>query len=183
MVFDFITHPLIYDPVLGRVVWEPLDVDPVDPPRVVYRVTSCCGRRVTDHVVPEAELSPSDRRFLLHGSGVRVKANVRLIDWIMADDFIAARKRPGMLRLRLFGLYQRACRSSGEYDRLDLEVEVLGSLLEEASLCGMHVDHVFPLNGKRVSGLHVRSNLMMVSARWNRAKRNRYPARLVRRSV
>lgn len=187
MVFDFRNEGLVYDREAGRVRWlsdaKASGVVPIPFRSVVYRVSSSCGRRVFDHVVPEAELSPTDRRWLLMGSGVRVKANIRLIDWIMADDMTGARKRQGMLRLRLFGLIERGCRSAGEYDRFDREVDLLGSVLEEASLCGMQVDHIFPLNGERVSGLHVRSNLMMVSARWNRAKRNRYPARLVRRSI
>lgn len=38
----------------------------------------------------------------------------------------------------------------------------------------VHVDHVIPLNGKRVCGLHVHNNLRIIPASDNYAKRNRY---------
>lgn len=37
-----------------------------------------------------------------------------------------------------------------------------------------HVDHVLPLNGKKVSGLHVAQNLRAIPATDNMKKRNRY---------
>ena len=37
-----------------------------------------------------------------------------------------------------------------------------------------HVDHIIPLQGENVSGLHIPSNLQVVPARWNIAKGNRW---------
>lgn len=39
-----------------------------------------------------------------------------------------------------------------------------------------HVDHVIPLQGETVSGLHVHENLRIIPARDNRSKHNRFEA-------
>ena len=40
---------------------------------------------------------------------------------------------------------------------------------------GMHVDHVIPLQGKFVSGLHVETNLQLLTPTANYRKRNKFP--------
>ena len=50
----------------------------------------------------------------------------------------------------------------------------ISAIYKEAAERGMHVDHIVPLKGKNVSGLHVEYNLQLLDPLENRRKGNTY---------
>lgn len=54
-------------------------------------------------------------------------------------------------------------------------LKAIRSFYLEASRRGLEVDHVIPLKGELVSGLHVETNLQLLTAEENSKKRNSFP--------
>lgn len=56
----------------------------------------------------------------------------------------------------------------------DDDLKMIREIYDEAREKGMQVDHIIPLQGKNVSGLHVPSNLQLLTRSENASKRNFY---------
>ena len=52
--------------------------------------------------------------------------------------------------------------------------DAIAAIYKKATELGMHVDHIIPLRGKLVSGLHVETNLQLLTPQENMKKGNRY---------
>jgi hypothetical protein len=57
--------------------------------------------------------------------------------------------------------------------------EVIASFYLIASKRGHHVDHIIPLLGEKVSGLHVETNLMIIPGSLNSSKHNTFDESLI----
>jgi 5-methylcytosine-specific restriction endonuclease McrA len=60
------------------------------------------------------------------------------------------------------------------------DLSAISSIYAEAKRLGMQVDHIIPLKGETVSGLHVHSNLRLLSREENRAKSNTFDPSMLR---
>lgn len=55
------------------------------------------------------------------------------------------------------------------------DLDAISAVYEEASRLGMTVDHIVPLKGKNVCGLHIENNLQLLSRSDNARKSNKLP--------
>jgi len=76
---------------------------------------------------------------------------------------------------RRAALLQRVPIWQTEFDELKIKcIYSVAAMLSKVNNEPWTVDHIIPLQGKIVSGLHVPSNLQLMRARENEAKRNKY---------
>ena len=76
---------------------------------------------------------------------------------------------------RRAALLQRIPIWQTEFDELKIKcIYSVAAMLSKVNNEPWTVDHIIPLQGKIVSGLHVPSNLQFMRARENEAKRNKY---------
>ena len=62
-----------------------------------------------------------------------------------------------------------------DFDKLKIKcIYSVAAMLTRENKEAWHVDHIIPLNGKLVSGLHVPSNLWFIKGEENRTKNNKF---------
>lgn len=84
-------------------------------------------------------------------------------------------KMAAMDAKRRASILQRTPKWLSNQDLLRIEcLYSLASMLNRHGVESWHVDHIIPLQGKKVSGLHVYNNLRVVPSSVNLAKGNRY---------
>lgn len=90
-----------------------------------------------------------------------------------------AAKTPGRLaayiRKYQAGKLQRTPKWLTDFDKLKIKcIYSIASMLTRRNNEQWHVDHIIPLKGKLVSGLHVPSNLQVIRGKDNMAKLNKF---------
>jgi len=84
-------------------------------------------------------------------------------------------KRTGLERKRQASKLNRTPAWLTDFDHLHMEcLYQVGAMRTRESGYAWHVDHIIPLQGKTVSGLHVPSNLRVIPATENLRKNNLY---------
>lgn len=115
---------------------------------------------------------------------VKIKARKAAYYRDNADTVKAAanayhKANPGKARARASkrkaALLQRTPAWLTEEDHRKIEdYYILAEYMEIATGVPYHVDHIVPLQGNNVSGLHVPSNLQVITASENRSKSNKF---------
>ena len=77
-------------------------------------------------------------------------------------------------RSEYFRAYYKAAQLRATPQWVDLAAVV--TVYDEAARRGLEVDHIIPLQGKSVCGLHIAANLQLLTRSENRHKGNRVPA-------
>jgi hypothetical protein len=83
-----------------------------------------------------------------------------------------AYQQANLHKFNAMGAKRRACRRSAIPAWADLDA--IAVVYKKARDLGMHVDHVVPLQGKTVCGLHVWENLQLLAGAENISKGNRH---------
>ena len=101
----------------------------------------------------------------------REKINARSNDWVKSNRLNSTLNTAKYRSAKL----QRTPAWLTEFDLLKIKcLYQLAAMRTKESDCDWNVDHIIPLKGKRVSGLHVPDNLRVIPARENKRKLNKY---------
>jgi hypothetical protein len=84
-------------------------------------------------------------------------------------------KKLVLTRKRQIGKINRTPRWLSDFDKLKIKcIYSIAAMLTRENKEPWHVDHIIPLQGKNVSGLHVPSNLQFIRGKENSKKFNKF---------
>jgi hypothetical protein len=100
--------------------------------------------------------------------GVKEKGLLRLANWDTPVKHLARTRKRQAQKLQRTPAWD-------PHAHLIIAKYQLANMLSQASGIPHHVDHIIPLQGKKVSGLHVFSNLRVIPGSDNVKKSNKFP--------
>jgi hypothetical protein len=111
------------------------------------------------------------------GAANRARHNARSAKWKTANpDSVRAIAARWADANRGRVIARHAKRRAAKLQRTPAWVDqaAIAAIYAQAEEAGMHVDHVIPLQGRLVSGLHVHNNLQLLTKSENSSKRNHF---------
>lgn len=127
----------------------------------------------------EANKEICNARSLATQKKYREKYNQKMSDWVSKNHDRYLERRRKLYAKNSAREIERVRRRQGRIkDQIQLtaghQAEIDGMYLFCQIFKGFEVDHKIPLNGKKVSGLHIPENLQVLTKRENRSKGNRF---------
>lgn len=150
-----------------------------------YRLAHLTEIAARDKAYREANLEPLKAKSEAYRAKTRPEAITRTAEWREANpekyaaQLAKAALQPSKPRTPEQKAHHAAhqsirCRKLVCARPLWADRAAIDAIYLKAQQLGMHVDHIIPLKGKTVSGLHVESNLQLLTPRENARKRNKF---------